>query len=340
MIIHLHAMFCNSSHFLFYNKSFICTRKTASFKLIHIMVDLLSNSSVLCQQAPFVINQNSAGAAESATQGTADSQPVSVLPCKGSQDKDAKPIGIPALPAMPKKPVTQAKQTTSYSSGQSDDDDLEGENDGNDPADVKRVRRMLSNRESARRSRRRKQAHLTELETQVSQLRVENSSLLKRLTDISQKFNEAAVDNRVLKADVETLRAKVKMAEETVKRVTGMNPLLQAMSEISAMGMSPFGGSPSDSADAAVPVQEEPKQPHFYQPVDNNPLPGPNPRVNSGVTDIPTIDNVLHNAATQVLNGSKMGRTASMQRVASLEHLQKRIRGRVDQGSPHGGAEQ
>ena len=32
---------------------------------------------------------------------------------------------------------------------------------------------------------------------------------MKRLTDISQKYNEAAVDNRVLKADVETLRAKV-----------------------------------------------------------------------------------------------------------------------------------
>lgn len=32
---------------------------------------------------------------------------------------------------------------------------------------------------------------------------------MKRLTDISQKHNEAAVDNRVLKADVETLRAKV-----------------------------------------------------------------------------------------------------------------------------------
>lgn len=38
---------------------------------------------------------------------------------------------------------------------------------------------------------------------------MENSSLLKRLTDISHKYNEAAVDNRVLKADVETLRAKV-----------------------------------------------------------------------------------------------------------------------------------
>jgi hypothetical protein len=44
---------------------------------------------------------------------------------------------------------------------------------------------------------------------QVAQLRVENSSLLRRLADVNQKFNDAAVDNRVLKADVETLRAKV-----------------------------------------------------------------------------------------------------------------------------------
>jgi peptidoglycan hydrolase CwlO-like protein len=69
--------------------------------------------------------------------------------------------------------------------------------------------RKQSNRESARRSRSRKAAHLNELEAQVSQLRVENSSLLRRLADVNQKYNDAAVDNRVLKADVETLRAKV-----------------------------------------------------------------------------------------------------------------------------------
>lgn len=98
---------------------------------------------------------------------------------------------------------------------------------------------MLSNRESARRSRRRKQAHLSELEAQVlphvffdallnttfsllmmcriiyicllqtGQLRVDNSSLLKGLTDLKHKCDDAIVDNRILKADIETLRVKV-----------------------------------------------------------------------------------------------------------------------------------
>lgn len=183
---------------------------------------------------------------------------------------------------------------------------------------------MISNRESARRSRRRKQAHLTELETQVSQLRVENSSLLKRLSDISQKYNEAAVDNRVLKADVETLRAKVKMAEETVKRVTGLNPLFQSMSEISTVGMPSFNGSPSDtSADASVPLQEDPKQHCYHQPSSNNHLPTHDQRVRNNFENSSLAGDSQKSLATD----NKLGRTSSMQRVASLEHLQKRIRG-------------
>ncbi|NP_001312947.1 light-inducible protein CPRF2-like [Nicotiana tabacum] len=261
------------------------------------------------------------------------------------QDKDAGgPVGIPSLPPVQKKPVVQVRSTTSGSSReQSDDDEAEGEAEttqGMDPADAKRVRRMLSNRESARRSRRRKQAHLTELETQVSQLRVENSSLLKRLTDISQKYNEAAVDNRVLKADVETLRTKVKMAEETVKRVTGLNPLFQAMSEISSMVMPSYSGSPSDtSADAAVPVQDDPKH-HYYQQPPNNLMPTHDPRIQNGMVDVPPIENVEQNPATAAVGGNKMGRTTSMQRVASLEHLQKRIRGEVSSCGTQGRGEQ
>lgn len=44
---------------------------------------------------------------------------------------------------------------------------------------------------------------------QAGQLRVDNSSLLKGLTDLKHKCEEASVDNRILKADIETLRVKV-----------------------------------------------------------------------------------------------------------------------------------
>ncbi|KAJ0112826.1 hypothetical protein Patl1_03262 [Pistacia atlantica] len=133
---------------------------------------------------------------------------------------------------MQGKSGVQVGQAVSASSREdSDDDELEGDTEnteGSDPLDDKRARRMLSNRESARRSRRRKQAHLSELEAQAGQLRVDNSSLLKGLTDLKHKCEEATVDNRILKADIETLRVKVKMAEETMKRLTGVNPMLLA----------------------------------------------------------------------------------------------------------------
>ncbi|KAJ7978109.1 Basic-leucine zipper transcription factor [Quillaja saponaria] len=288
--------------------------------------------------------------ADSGTQASNSSKVVSQATLKGSgddpsgsQDKDAKgPVGIPSLPDVQTKSVVVVRPTTSGSSrDQSDDEEAGGETDTTDmdPSDAKRVRRMLSNRESARRSRRRKQAHLTELETQVSQLRGENSSLLKRLTNVSQKYNGAAVDNRVLKADVETLRAKVKMAEETVKRITGVSPMFHPMSEISSMCLPSFDGSPSDtSADAAVPVQDDPSQ-HFYQPTSNNHISSHDLSVNNGLTDISSIENVQQNTAA-VLTGNKMGRTASLQRVASLEHLQKRIRGGVTASVPQSNGEQ
>uniref|UniRef100_A0A6M2F5K2 BZIP domain-containing protein n=1 Tax=Populus davidiana TaxID=266767 RepID=A0A6M2F5K2_9ROSI len=205
------------------------------------------------------------------TQRKSDGESLGIPALPTTQRKsDGESLGIPALPITQRKQEVQARQTTSGSSREdSDDDDLEGDtgtNENMDPADVKRVRRMQSNRESARRSRRRKQAQLNELETQVGQLRDERTSLLSRFTDVNQKCDDAAVDNRILKADIETLRAKVKMAEEQVKRVTGLNPVLLARSSIPSPGMPFAGGQVDASTNVAVPMQTNPHQ-FFHQPV-------------------------------------------------------------------------
>ncbi|XP_008786079.2 bZIP transcription factor RISBZ2-like isoform X2 [Phoenix dactylifera] len=197
---------------------------------------------------------------------------------KVQQKAGSGPSGGPAPPVMQNLGVQGRPATSGSSRELSDDEELEGEaetTENMEPADAKRARRMLSNRESARRSRRRKQAHLSELETQV------------------------------------------KMAEETVKRVTGVSTIYPNIPDISTNGM-PFSGSPPDAtADAAVPIQDNPN--HFFQP------PSHDQRINTCIPEIAPspVEDVVHGAVA----GGKMDRTTSMQRVASLEHLQKRICG-------------
>lgn len=244
------------------------------------------------------------------------------------------PVGIPALPPKPNAGATflgRARTTTSGSSReQSDDEDAElelGLDEQNvDPSDMKRMRRMLSNRESARRSRRRKQAHLSDLEMQVQQLRVENSSLFKQLNEITQKFNDAAVDNRVLKSDVEALRAKVKMAEDMVAR-SGAAPRTSRTGSSTSSVLHNINQSShlrylSNTADELN--GEVQGNTHMFMPVGRPPA--------SSQTSITSTATQLGTDVNQHV-GSKMGRTPSMQRVASLEHLQKRIRGGVPCGS-------
>lgn len=134
-------------------------------------------------------------------------------------------VSSPNSATKPKGRYCQAMGTTSGSSGeQSDDDDIDIDTEAGpceqstDAIALKRIKRMVSNRESARRSRSRKQAHLVELEQQVDQLRGENATLFKQLTDATQQFKDSTTNNRVLKSDVEALRAKVKLAEDMVAR--------------------------------------------------------------------------------------------------------------------------
>ncbi|CAA7039300.1 unnamed protein product [Microthlaspi erraticum] len=72
--------------------------------------------------------------------------------------------------------------------------------------DERKQRRMISNRESARRSRMRKQRHLDELWSQVIRLRTDNHCLIDKLNRVSQSHELALKENAKLKEETSDLR--------------------------------------------------------------------------------------------------------------------------------------
>ncbi|GLT30816.1 hypothetical protein SLA2020_056010 [Shorea laevis] len=70
----------------------------------------------------------------------------------------------------------------------------------------RKQRRMISNRESARRSRMRKQRHLDELWSQVVWLRNENHQLIDKLNHVSECHDRVLQENVQLKEEASELR--------------------------------------------------------------------------------------------------------------------------------------
>ncbi|KAG6496682.1 hypothetical protein ZIOFF_044552 [Zingiber officinale] len=77
-------------------------------------------------------------------------------------------------------------------------------------AEERRKRRMISNRESARRSRMRKQKHLGELYSQVIHLRSVNHQLLNELNHVMGERDQIIQENSLLKNEETELQMKLK----------------------------------------------------------------------------------------------------------------------------------
>nr|GEU96203.1 basic leucine zipper 43-like [Tanacetum cinerariifolium] len=77
----------------------------------------------------------------------------------------------------------------------------------------RKQRRMISNRESARRSRMRKQRQLDELCNQVSRLRMENNGLMDKLNRVSETHEQVIQENLRLKKETTELRQLLSEAQ-------------------------------------------------------------------------------------------------------------------------------
>lgn len=80
----------------------------------------------------------------------------------------------------------------------------------------RKQRRMLSNRESARRSRLRKQHHLDQLRAEMDHLRAENGEILKKLNIISQHYAHITEENSLLRSEAMELSHNLQRLQYTL----------------------------------------------------------------------------------------------------------------------------
>uniref|UniRef100_A0A6N2LAA9 BZIP domain-containing protein n=1 Tax=Salix viminalis TaxID=40686 RepID=A0A6N2LAA9_SALVM len=85
--------------------------------------------------------------------------------------------------------------------------------------DTRKRKRMLSNRESARRSRMKKQKHLDDLMGQLGQLSKENNEILTRMNVTSQLYMKIEAENSILRAQMAELSHRLSSLNEIIEHV-------------------------------------------------------------------------------------------------------------------------
>ena len=104
--------------------------------------------------------------------------------------------------------------------------------------DQRKRKRMQSNRESARRSRMRKQKHLDDLMAQVAQFRKENNEILSSINITNQRYLIVEADNSILRAQVMELSQRYQSLNEILNYMNPSNGFFET--EDFPMTVDPF----------------------------------------------------------------------------------------------------
>ncbi|XP_021718066.1 bZIP transcription factor 11-like [Chenopodium quinoa] len=86
--------------------------------------------------------------------------------------------------------------------------------------DTRKRKRMQSNRESARRSRLRKQKHLDDLAVQVNELKAQNNKILSTTTGTTQLYLDVEAENSVLRAQLAELSNRLQSLNDIINCIS------------------------------------------------------------------------------------------------------------------------
>ncbi|KAL0376367.1 UNVERIFIED_CONTAM: bZIP transcription factor 53 [Sesamum calycinum] len=87
--------------------------------------------------------------------------------------------------------------------------------------DEKKRKRMISNRESARRSRMKKEQHIKDLNDQVTYFRSRSSEMVQKINEIERRYMAVESENRILRMQTEELKKRLELMEEVLVSYQG-----------------------------------------------------------------------------------------------------------------------
>ncbi|KAL4584268.1 hypothetical protein LXL04_008864 [Taraxacum kok-saghyz] len=101
-------------------------------------------------------------------------------------------------------------------------------------------KRMQSNRESARRSRMRKQKHLDDLSDQINQIKKDNTQIVSTINVTTQQFVQVEADNSVLRAQMGELSQRLNYLNEIINLMNSNCPTTDCTNVSSTTGVFEF----------------------------------------------------------------------------------------------------